>query len=781
MSEQLCKYSSQYKPADKSYLVNFGSKNLRAIRISLPEPPPVHLIDGWGLHPNDQKFRRLEIPRKLKSLEEKVFQKYMNANRGVNGNNILRDFWSELRLREEYYKDEIRFIKRFIWFMHYGYWVFIHGKPVYLPGWYFSYLNLHKMSSDAGYIYPEYREKGRLRFLFRDYIHHTTETFADFDPETGEAIKVADANGRLSYRMVDTGSKTFLGTIEPKDRRGGLTNEYCHIITRIATSQRGADKLCTIVSMGGDNAETHFRKKLIPAWNSWPLWVRPVWVGGFGKLKTLEFTSNGLCDVETLDTSINYTESGDDLANDGKMIIGAGYDEQGKGKRTGNVQNRWQINKETMSLGGGSKLIGYCMHPSTVEKMEEGGKDYQDMCNLSNFYIRKKDGQTMSALAVTFFPSSFCMEGFIDPWGAPVYEQPTEDQKTNGYKRRIGSKVFIRNKRRDLYDPDDPAKMEEFRSFVRKFPEDYDECWTGVAGQLGFDNEKIRKQMKQLLINPQTVRGEFVWTDRTHMLVDFVEKRDGKWVITLDRPKPNERCRVTSMLDYSAFAGEEIMVNRPVDPTKYIIGLDPQRFSNKAEAQYLKNKHSKKSDTSIVVKRRRDKILDSGDKPQNWTTPHYVAAMRARLATSKEAADEAIKAAIYFNALIHVETNETNVWERLIEMRFGGYLNYMVETPAGGEMKRAAKPGTALATTSKKNGFTLMADYFNYHSHIEPIYELLEEADSISSMEQLHAYDMLAAAMHARIGETSPYADLMQYAFSEDETVEYLGASKIYL
>lgn len=772
-----CKYSGLYKKADESFLVNFGSKNLKPIRISLPEPPDLDKIDGWGLHPDDQTFKRLIIPRRLVELERRILAKFSNKNRGLNGNNILNAFWAELEDKSEIFKEEIEFIKKYVWFMNFGYWIFIDGKPTYIPPWYFSYLNLHKMSTDNGYQYPEYREKGRIRFLFRHYIYNTYETFADIDKD-GNAYKVLNEDNELQYRMVNTGQRTFIGTIEPKDRRGGLTNETCHIITRIATSQRGADKLCTIVSMGGDNAETHFRKKLIPAWNSWPLWLRPVWIGGFGKFKQLEFMSNGICNVETLDTMINFTDSGDDLANDGKMIIGADYDEQGKGKRTGNVQNRWQINKETMSLAGGSRFIGFCIHPSTVEKMEEGGRDYKDMCDLSHFYQRKKDGQTISGLGLCFFPSSFCLEGYIDCFGQPVYEYPTERQIKLGYKRRIGSKLFITNKRKDLYDPDDPKKMDEFRSFVRKFPEDYDECWTGIAGMLGFDNERIRKRKIELINRPETKKGEFIWVDRQHWMVGFIEKADGKWVIAKELPR-SEANQITTMMDYSAFEDDEIVVNRPLQP-KFILGLDPQQFSNKAESVYLNSKHTKKSDTAITILQRRDKEIDISENPYDWKTFKFVAKMRERLSSSKEAAEEALKAAIYYGALMHIETNRTEVWERIVEWGFGGYLNYNVEILADGTVKRASKPGTALSTQSKKTGFSLLADYFAYHSHTEPIYDILEEADSISSTEQLTMYDTLASCIQALFGNESLYPDIITERMEDEGKLERLGATAIY-
>jgi len=777
LKKQYCKYSPLYQEADKSFLVNFGSKSLRPIRVSLPPPPPLYLIDGWGLHPDEQIFKRLETPKRLKDLEQKILKKYGDKNRGINGNNILTTFWNELEDKRNYYKDEILYIKEFIWYISYGYWVYVDGQPKYLPPWYFSYLHMHRMSTDNGYAYPEYREKTHQKFLFRHYINSTTETFADTDKD-GIAYKVAGEDGKMRYRMVDTGNKLFVGTIEPKGRREGLTNETSHIITRIATTQRGADKLCTIVSMGGDNAETHFRKKLIPAWNDWSLWLRPVWIGGFGKFKQLEFTANGISKVSTLDTMINFTDSGDDLANDGKMIVGANYDEQGKGKRTGNVQNRWQINKETMSLGGGSKFIGFCIHPSTVEKMEEGGKDYKAMCDLSNFYHRKKDGQTISGLALCYMHSSFCLEGYMDKFGRPVYEYPTERQKELGYKRRIGSRTFIKNKRKDLYVEDDPIKMDEYRSFVRKFPEDYDEIWTGVAGNLGLDNEKIRQRKAELLNKPKTKKGEFVWLNKAAYVVGFVEKHDGRWTIAQELPR-DEANQITTMMDYSAFEDDEVIVNRPLIPNRFMLGLDPQQFSNRAEAMYLSERHSKRSDTGICILKRRDKLKDTSDNPRDWSK-RFVASFRSRLNTSKEAMEEALKAAIYYGALMHIERNRTEVWERIVEAGFGGYLNYMVEFTADGVPKRAPKTGTALGVQTKKTGFSLLADYVSFHCHNEPIYEFLEEADQISSMEQLTTMDRLAAHIQALLGDTSPYGEMMQDAISDNTEIESLGATPIY-
>lgn len=767
-----------YTRHDTSFLVNWGSKTLTPIRISLPDPPKLELIDGYGLHPNEQVFKRLQVPSRLQKLEERVKLEFVTKDRGASSSRILKRFWELLENRKEDYKDEIDFIKKFIYHMYEGYWCFIDGKPTYIPGWYFSYLNTYRMTLDVGRGYPEYREKSRLRWLFREYIYNATETFADIDRKTNLAYKVEDENGRMVYRMVDTGKKLFYGTIEPKDRRGGLTNEYCHLLIRMAMAHRGEDRLCTIVSMGGENAETHFKKKLIPAFNDMPLWLKPIYKGStILQSNQIEFISKDYSEIGHLGTTINFTDSGADLANDGKMLLAAGFDEQGKGKRLGNVQNRWHINREAMSLGAGEKIIGFCMHPSTVEKMAEGGQDYKDMCDLSHFYKRTANGQTLSGLCILFFPSSFCLEEYMDKFGQPVYEQPTERQIRLGFNKRIGSKTYISNRRKGLYDPENPAKMTDYRSFVRKYPESYEECWTGVAGQLGLPNEFLRKRKEQLELKPETVRGEFMWSEKQKMRVIFVERGDGRWIVAKQLP-PHESCKVTTMEQYSAFEDNEIIVNRPDGIIQTIVGVDSHQFSNKNEARYIEAQNTKKSETGITVLQRRDKKIDTNDDPKTWKTKKFIAAFKGRLATSAEQADEALKAAVYYNGLINIEVNRREVWEEIIRMRMGGYLNFQVETLASGEFKMSYIPGTTLSSQKKISGFSMLADYFEYYWQIEPILELIVDCDEISALEELTNYDLIAAALQSLFGDDSLYPDMISEGFDdfESDSAFVLGA-----
>lgn len=758
-----------YSSHDDSFLVNWAGKTIRPIRISLPSPPPLELIDGYGLHPEQQVFKPLHVPERLKKLENDVKREFSEKDRNITSARILNRFWELLETRREDYKDEIEFIKKILYYMYEGYWCFIDGKPTYITGWHFSYLNFHRMTLDVGAGLPEYREDSRLKWLFREYLYKTTETFADLDPKTGKAFKVQDGNGNMVYRMVDTGKKLFVGSIEPKGRRKGLTNEYCHMLIRMGMAHRGEDRLCTIVSMGGENAETHFKKKLLPAFNDMPLWLKPIYRGSLVLQGTqIEFISKDYSEIGVLGTTINYTNSAGDLANDGKMILAAGYDEQGKGKRLGNVQNRWHVNREAMSLGAGESIIGFCMHPSTVEQMDEGGRDYKDMCDLSDFYTRTANGQTQSGLALCYLPDDFCLEFYIDKFGNAVMDSPTPRQIRTGFKKRIGSTEFIKNTRKSLYDVNDPKKMEAYRSFVRKHPIQYEECWTGIAGQLGLPNELLRKRKTELEIKPETVKGEFEWVSKPKLIVTFTERKDGRWTVAKILPQ-HESCRVTTMEQYSAFEKEDIIVNRPAGRIETIIGVDSHQFSNKSEARFIEAKNTKKSETGISVLQRRNKNLDTGTDQKKWNSRKFIASFQGRLDTSADQADEALKAAVYYNGLINIEINRREVWEEIVRQKMGGYLNFKLEILANGEPKMSYTPGTSITGTNKSTGFTLLADYLIYNWDIEPIMELITDCDEISSIEELTKYDRIASAIQALFGDESLYPDFLSGEFDEQE------------
>lgn len=753
-------YEKLYRPADTTFLINFGSKRLRPIRINLPKPPPQQYIDGYGKVPTEQVFTRFEIPDKIKKLELECYEECKTHYKAQ------QMFWEELKKRSKELREEIIKMKHFIWHMHYGYWFFNDGKPTYITGWNFSYLNLHWMTLRKGEGYPEYDERQRRRFLYRKYIHETDETFADLD-DKGRAVKV---NGR--YRIKNMGRRTFIGTIEPKGRREGLTNETIHIATRILTETYGADNLGTIVSLDGDNAGTHFKKKLVPAFKRWPIWLQPMWRGGITEI-LFDAPKNELRPpVRPLGSSINYTDSGGDVANDGKKIMAALFDEQGKGKRVGDVGNRWQINKETMTLEAGADILGFCIHPSTVEKMEEGGQDYKDMCDISDFYEREANGQTFSGLALSYMPTSFSLRGFTNKFGNPILTRPNRRDIALGYQKDIGSQTWIMRRRRQLHDEKDNKKMDEYRSFVRKYPEDYDDCWKGVSGYIGFPIESIENRIIENEISHPWRRGFLKWINDNKLgKVEFIDDDNGDWYVS-KVPNENERNLKSTMEYYSAMEDDLVPMFRPLYPMRGMIGLDPHEFNNKGESVMLKGKMTKLSDTGIVVMQRRDKNIDKNDlDKKSWTTQKAVACFEGRMSSNYDVADEVLKAGIFWGYPIHLERNKSEVWSHIIKWKYGGYLNHRAEILPDGQLQIDPMPGTAVSGGSKKRLFSQMKDHLSEHVHVETLNPLLKEALSIASMEELTKYDKLAAWMSAIDGMQSIYPEIMEISGEDDNFV----------
>jgi len=531
--------------------------------------------------------------------------------------------------------------------------------------------------------------------------------------------------------------------------------------------------------LDGDNAGVHFKRKLLPAFKRWPIWLKPIWKGGITDIvfETPKFEIDPT--IKVLESTINYTESGGDLANDGKKIMAAGFDEQGKGKRTGDVNNRWQINKETMSLGAGTNIVGFCIHPSTVEKMEEGGQDYKEMAEMSDFYKRNAEGQTVSGLAVSYMPSSYCLEGYTDRFGLPVLVKPDERQYRLGYNKTIGSRTYIVRKRKHLYDLNDPQKMTEYRSFVRKYPEDYDDCWRGVAGYLGFDIEAIDDRLIEIDSNPETIQGRFEWVNGVRFgNVEWIDDNEGAWEISLKMKQSEANLRAT-MDYYSAIDDAFIPMYRPLISNRFVLGLDPHEFVNKGEAVHLKSKFTRLSDTGMAIlqQRRQDIDIDDNNK-KSWTTRKCVACLEKRFPNNETVAEEALKAAIYYGAMIYLERNKGEVWSHLITWQYGGYLLHNTEILPSGKVQVDPKPGVYSLTSSKRKMFSLAKDQLNNHLPIEPMKKILYQAKIISSMEEMTKFDVFTAWLLSLLGAESKYSEFMM-VYDNNEEVEVMGFDKI--
>jgi len=757
-----------YKEHDKSFVINADDEDLTPIRISLPEPPPLELIDGYGLHPDNQYFKRKEIPDKLKELQRRVYrdieeENLTNHNKSVNGYTITRRFWDEVYGNIDDYKEEIKFINDFWFYSVYGYWFYNDGKPTYIPGRYFHFLNTWYMKDviqNEGY--PEYRDKDRRKYLLMEYLYTTGETFKRIDPESGKPIKSGD-----KYKLKDLGKRLFFGTVEPKCRRSGATQQGVHnVFYEITIMKKGG--YGTIISMDGDNATAHYKKKFLPYWKNLPLCFKPVWAGN-SITKGIEFSMpKNVYGKYEIGGSIGITESASEIKNDGDKLHAALVDEAGKTSRS-DVMERHNVNKLGMSTGHGSKINGWCTNPSTVEDIGEYGDGYRMLCESSGFYERKNDGQTNSGLALVFFSALDGMEGFIDRFGMSVVDKPTERQKmlrpnAEFALYNMGSREKIQNTRESLLRKakTNPNSIVNYRSEIRKNPIKYRECWLGESGATGMPVEQIDKRLAEIKRNresgipPKVVRGSFIEMGDN---VRFVPNDKGNWDVSmqLDPSQANLK-RLEPIVD--SISKVTTRQYAPINKFKFVIGVDPYTQIQRAETKKYGRKNSL-SNGGIAVFCRLDPEeadIDLGDMYSN----RFVATLNTRFKLVSDFYNEVLKAAKYYGAMIFHERNKTGIEQYLMDKKYGGYLLYELDRHG----KKKEDSGAYSNNKLKKDIFLHHKDYLEVNTFREHHTELLHECKKIGGIEEMTHYDLFTAGGFAHLGDKL----LEQY-----EKTPYLG------
>jgi hypothetical protein len=759
---------NRYLPADLSFVVNQGhpegtdpDPDLTPIRISLPKPPKLELIDGYGLPPEEQYFRRQKMPESLISLQENVEYDLKSKERAsdkVNGQKIIDEIWKRLNENKDHYRVEIDFIKKQWYHRIYGYWFFSNGKPTFICGWHFTYLNWWYSSKYKG-KYAEYRDRDRKNFLFWYYGYTCQETFKNIDDKTGFAIPDNDGN----YEMVDLPYRVSYGIVQPKNRRGGTTNMAECCMYCVVTERDG--KHGAILSQNNPNAYKLFNGILVQSWEKMPFFFKPTFEGLYNQETVIRFNkAKNIVIGDELKSRIDFATSSRGSEYDGDTIDFVLCDEEGKTIEC-DVSERWSMLKQTLSIGEGASIRGYSIHPSTVEDMVAmGGLKYQSMIKDSNFYQRNSTtGQTKSGLFVLYFPAYENLEEFTDKFGMPIMEKPTAQQIFNGFNRPYGSRMHLQSQR-DLYlKGGTPQDMKRYRELVAKFPFKLEECFKMSSGDVGFDVEKIDKRLAELRRNEVCVIGNFV---EIHNKVHFrVDPENGRFKVS-KQLNPGEIDLKKKTYDYDSINFTEREKWMPMYPGKFTAGGDPFKYNgNKA---LLETTGSYMSDGGFAVFWERDKVLDPKDNMYDWQSYQFVCTYRHRPATSKEFCRDCLLACRYYGAMIFPEINVEALWEYFEEQGYGGYLLYEYDEVA---KKLKLKPGVYNLTDSKNDIFDLTRNYIEYRSHKECHSDLLEEWKKLKSFEDLNKCDLAAAAGCCFLGSKSRHKEILEAM--EDHDVDF--------
>ena len=433
---------------------------IQGLKIGLPQTPKK--IDGQEFKKKDQFFRRKNKPTSLKKIKTIYDFKGQSEN-------VKESYYPYIDSEFNYRAD--------------GYWFMCNGEPCYITGSHYIYLNWTKI--DVGL--PDFRHANRIFFYF------------------WEACK-ADAR---SYGMC------YL-----KNRRSGFSFMASSECVNQATTSK--DSRFGILSKTGGDAKKMFTDKVVPISTNYPFFFKPIQDGMERPKTELSYKvpsrrltrntlrSTGSTEEETqdgLDTTIDWKNTGDN-SYDGEKLQLLVHDESGKWERPDNILNNWRVTKTCLRLG--SKIVGKCMMGSTSNALDKGGDHFKKLYYNSDVTNRNRNGQTTSGLYALFIPMEWGFEGFIDKYGYPVFNTPSEAvEGIDGEFIFTGVINHWENEVEGLKNDSDALN-----EYYRQFPRSEKHAFRDETLNSLFNLTKIYEQIdfnEEMAMAGHIVKGNFSW------------------------------------------------------------------------------------------------------------------------------------------------------------------------------------------------------------------------------------------------------------------------------
>ena len=384
-----------------------------------------------------------------------------------------------------------------------GFWFINKGKPTYITGTNYMYLQWSKI--DVGQ--PDFRESNRLFFIF------------------WEACKA---------------DKRCYGMCYLKNRRSGFSFMASGETVNQATIS--TDSRFGILSKSGPDAKKMFTDKVVPISVNYPFFFKPI-QDGMDRPKTeLAYrvpaskftrkkldTNEKLQEISGLDTTIDWKNTGDN-SYDGEKLKLLVHDESGKWERPTNILNNWRVTKTCLRLG--SRIIGKCMMGSTSNALDKGGENFKKLYYDSDVEKRNANGQTRSGLYSLFIPMEWNYEGYIDSYGFPVFNTPKDAiEGPQGDLIDQGVIDYWQNEVDGL-----KSDQDGLNEYYRQFPRTEQHAFRDETKQSLFNLTKIYEQVDyngDLRNSSIVTTGSFQWENGVKdSKVLFMPNKNGRFKIT---------------------------------------------------------------------------------------------------------------------------------------------------------------------------------------------------------------------------------------------------------
>lgn len=455
---------------------------INSVKIALPYKP--EKVANYG-----NKWKAQEYPQELQKIKT-IF----DWNRR---DNAFKSKYVDL-IESEFDKRE------------HGHWFINNGIPTYITGTHYMYLQWTKI--DIGL--PDFRESNRIFYIY------------------WEACKADNRSFGMDYL---------------KNRRSGFSFMSSSEISNTGTIVR--DSRIGILSKTGGDAKKMFTDKVVPIVRNYPFFFKPIQDGMDNPKTELAFrvpaskiTRKNMDqehddDIDGLDTTIDWKNTSDN-SYDGEKLLLLVHDESGKWEKPENILNNWRVTKTCLRLG--SKIVGKCMMGSTSNALSKGGENFKKLYNDSDPRIRSANGQTKSGLYSLFIPMEWNIEGYIDEFGWPVFNDPEKAiVGIDGEMITQGVITWWNNEVAALKSDSDALN-----EFYRQFPRTESHAFRDESKQSVFNLTKIYQQIdyNDSLIKDQVItRGYFHWKGGVKdSEVIWTPDKNGRFLVSWI---PNQRLR----------------------------------------------------------------------------------------------------------------------------------------------------------------------------------------------------------------------------------------------
>ncbi len=362
----------------------------------------------------------------------------------------------------------------------YGHWFMNNGKPTYITGTHYMYLQWTKI--DIGL--PEFRESNRIFYIY------------------WEACKADNRSFGMCYL---------------KNRRSGFSfmssAEVCNTATLAKDARVG------ILSKTGSDAKKMFTDKVVPIVRNYPFFFKPIQDGmdnpktelafrvPASKITRRNMDEEKTEDIEGLDTTIDWKNTADN-SYDGEKLLMLVHDESGKWEKPENILNNWRVTKTCLRLG--AKIVGKCMMGSTSNALPKGGQNFKDLYYDSSTSKRSANHQTKSGLYSLFIPMEWNVEGYIDEFGWPIFTDPSKPVRgIDGEMITQGVITWWENEVAAL-----KSDADALNEFYRQYPRTESHAFRDESKHSLFNLTKIYQQIDyndSLIKEKFLTRGYFHW------------------------------------------------------------------------------------------------------------------------------------------------------------------------------------------------------------------------------------------------------------------------------